>query len=45
MPFFYSMIEYYCDFLVLMIYYIKPDDPGFPEVSATIAKIDGDGEL
>lgn len=42
---FYSMIEYYCDFLVLMIYYIKPDDPGFPEVSATIAKIDGDGEL
>lgn len=42
---FYSKIKYYCDCLVLMvwmIYNIKSDDTEFQEVSATIAKIDGD---
>lgn len=42
---FYSKIKYYCDFLVLMICNIKSDDAGFREVSATIAKIDGNHEL
>lgn len=42
---FFPKIKYYCDFLVLMICNMKSDDSGFQEVSATIAKIDGDHEL